>query len=149
MPTALKAHLRYSETLFNIQAEIYKTYHMTNPNVFYNKEDLWQDATQFYQTSKEPVKVNSTYLIMKLPERQEEFMIMVPFTPQNKDNMVAWMAGMCDGDEYGKLVIYEFPKQKLVYGPMQIEQRIDQDTIISPQLTLLSQQGSEVIRGNY
>lgn len=148
MPEELKAHLRYSETLFNIQAEIYKTYHMSNTSVFYNKEDLWQIATQFYQTSKEAVRVNSAYLIMKLPDRNEEFMIMLPFTPQNKDNMVSWMAGMCDGDEYGKLVLYEFPKQKLVYGPMQIEQRIDQDTVISPQLTLLSQQGSEVIRGN-
>ncbi len=148
MPAGIKAHLRYSETLFNIQADIYKTYHMSNPSVFYNKEDLWQIATQFYQTSKDPVKVNSTYLITKLPGRQQEFMLMLPFTPQNKDNMVAWMAGICDGDEYGKLVIYQFPKQKLVYGPMQIEQRIDQDTVISPQLTLLSQQGSEVIRGN-
>lgn len=148
MPEGIKSHLRYSETLFNIQADIYKVYHMNNPSVFYNKEDLWQIATQFYQTSKDPIKVNSTYLITKLPGRQQEFMLMVPFTPQNKDNMVAWMAGICDGDQYGQLVIYQFPKQKLVYGPMQIEQRIDQDTVISPQLTLLSQQGSEVIRGN-
>ena len=148
MPAEIKAHLRYSEDMFGVQADIYRTYHMTNATVFYNKEDLWEVSTQFYQTSSDPVNVNASYLIMKLPEREEEFLLMLPYTPQNKDNMVAWMAGICDGDDYGQLIVYQFSKQNLVYGTMQIEQRIDQDTTISPQLTLLSQQGSEVIRGN-
>lgn len=148
MSEDLRAHLRYSEEYFNIQAQIYQTYHMSDAEVFYNKEDLWKIATQYYQTSKEPVRVNSAYMIMKLPEREEEFMIMLPFTPSGKTNMIAWMSGICDGEDYGKLVLYQMPKQKLVYGPLQIEQRIDQDTTIAPQLTLLSQQGSSVLRGN-
>lgn len=148
MDKTLKKHLRYSETLFNIQSDIYKTYHMTNPTVFYNKEDLWHTAKQFYGNTKDAKKVNSVYSIMKLPDREEEFLLMVPFTPSKKDNMIAWMAGVCDGDDYGRLIVYEFPKQKLVYGPMQIEQRIDQDTTIAPQISLLSQGGAEVLRGN-
>jgi uncharacterized membrane protein (UPF0182 family) len=148
MPEEFKEHLRYSEAYFTVQAEMYNTYHMTNTSVFYNKEDVWEVATQYYQSSSDAVDVNPAYLIMKLPDREEEFLLMIPYTPQNKDNMVAWMAGICDGDDYGKLIVYEFSKQNLVYGPMQIEQRIDQDTVISPQLTLLSQEGSEVLRGN-
>lgn len=149
MDKTLREHLRYSEVLFNIQNEMYETYHMTNSQVFYNKEDQWQVAKQFYGTSKDAVDVNSSYLMMKLPDRdKEEFMIISPFTPKNKNNMVAWMAGICDGEDYGKLKVYQFPKQKLVYGPMQIEQRIDQDTQIAPQLNLLSQVSSEVSRGN-
>lgn len=149
MDKTLKEHLRYSEVLFNIQSEMYENYHMTNPQVFYNKEDQWQVAKQFYGTKKEAVDVNSSYLIMKLPDRKkEEFIIMAPFTPKNKNNMVAWMGGICDGEDYGKLKVYQLPKQKLVYGPMQIEQRIDQDTTIAPQLNLLSQVSSEVSRGN-
>lgn len=148
MPESIRQHIRYPEALFNVQADMYTNYHMTNPGVFYNKEDVWQPATQFYETSKS-VEINSTYLIMKLPDAEsEEFILMMPFTPQGKDNMIAWMAGKCDGENYGKLVVYQFSKQSLVYGPMQIEQRIDQDTAISPQLTLLSQQGSAVLRGN-
>ncbi|MFA0815244.1 MAG: UPF0182 family protein [Anaerofustis sp.] len=148
MPTEIKAHLRYSEDLFSVQAQMYATYHMSNTTVFYNKEDVWNIATQYYQTSNQASSVNPTYLIMKLPDRQEEFLLIIPYTPQNKDNMVGWMAGVCDGDDYGKLIVYKFGKSNLVYGPMQIEQRIDQDTTISPQLTLLSQQGSTVLRGN-
>ena len=149
MDPVLKEHLRYSEVLFNIQSSMYEIYHMTNPQVFYNKEDQWQTAKQFYGTTKEAVNVNSAYMMMKLPDSdKEEFMIMAPFTPNNKNNMVAWMAGICDGEDYGKLKVYTFPKQKLVYGPMQIEQRIDQDTNIAPKLNLLSQASSEVSRGN-
>lgn len=148
MPEGIRAHLRYSKTMFDIQSDIYKTYHMSNPRVFYNKEDQWETATQFYESEKTEVPVESAYTIMKLPDREAEFMLTVPFTPKDKDNMIAWLAGVSDGPGYGQLILYEFPKQQLVYGPMQIEQRIDQDTIISPQLTLLGQQGSRVLRGN-
>jgi uncharacterized membrane protein (UPF0182 family) len=148
MPDGIKAHLRYSKTLFDVQAGMYATYHMTNPQVFYNKEDQWQSARQFYGSSKEEVEIESNYIIMKLPGRDTEFMLTKTFTPNNKDNMIAWIAGVSDGDDYGRLLVYQFPKQELIYGPMQIEQRIDQDTVISPQLTLLGQQGSTVLRGN-
>lgn len=148
MPDGIKQHIRYSKALFDVQSDIYKTYHMSNPRVFYNKEDQWATANQVYESEKTPVPVPSAYIIMKLPERQAEFMLTIPFTPKDKDNMIAWLAGVSDGPEYGKLVLYQFPKQQLVYGPMQIEQRIDQDTTISPQLTLLGQQGSRVLRGN-
>lgn len=148
MPDGLKAHLRYSKTLFDVQSNVYATYHMNNSQVFYNKEDAWDVAQQFYGESKEEVPIESAYIIMKLPDRGTEFMLTQTFTPSNKDNMIAWLAGVSDGDDYGKLLLYQFPKQELVYGPMQIEQRIDQDTTISPQLTLLGQQGSTVMRGN-
>ena len=148
MPEGIRAHLRYSKTMFDIQSDIYKTYHMSNARVFYNKEDQWETATQFYESEKSEVPVGSAYTIMKLPDREAEFMLTVPFTPKDKDNMIAWLAGVSDGAGYGQLILYEFPKQQLVYGPMQIEQRIDQDTIISPQLTLLGQQSSRVLRGN-
>ncbi|QSX09607.1 UPF0182 family protein [Alkalibacter rhizosphaerae] len=148
MPADLRSHVRYSQEMFDIQADMYRTYHMTNARVFYNKEDQWELPRQIYGAEKQIEMVESTYLIMKLPEREEEFTLMVPFTARQRDNMVAWMAAMNDGDSYGDIMVYTFPKQTLVYGPMQIEQRVDQDTVISPQLTLLGQQGSEVIRGN-
>lgn len=148
MDEEIRAHLKYPQTYFDIQAEIYRTYHMTSTQVFYNKEDQWEVANQIYSINSEVVPVDSAYTIMKLPERDEEFLLMIPFTPRGKDNMIAWMAGVSDGDEYGKLIVYTFSKQSLVYGPMQMEKRIDQDTIIAPQLTLLSQQGSGLIRGN-
>ena len=127
---------------------MYLDYHMTNPSTFYNKEDSWAVSTQFYGISNEAVEVNSAYMIMKLPGRSEEFLLMKSFTPLNKNNMVAWMAGICDGEEYGQLLVYQFDKNTQVYGTMQIEQRIDQDTTIAPQLALLNQQGSDVLRGN-
>ncbi|MEG0074551.1 MAG: UPF0182 family protein [Eubacterium sp.] len=148
MPKGLKDHIRYSKTLFDVQSDVYKTYHMSNPQVFYNREDQWETAKQFFGQSKEEVPIESSYIIMKLPDRDTEFILTTTFTPRNKDNMIAWMGGVSDGDEYGKLLLYQFPKQQLVYGPMQIEQRIDQNTVISPQLTLLGQQGSAVLRGN-
>ncbi|MPW27341.1 UPF0182 family protein [Alkalibaculum sp. M08DMB] len=149
MPESIRSHIRYSQKMFDIQSNIYRTYHMTNPRVFYNKEDQWEVATQIYGQNKEVENVESAYLIMKQPDSDEEqFVLMVPYTPRQKDNMVGWMAAMNDGEDYGKIVVYKFPKQTLAYGPMQIEQRIDQDTLISPQLTLLGQQGSEVSRGN-
>ncbi len=148
MPEGLRSHVRYSQTYFDIQSEMYRTYHMENPTVFYNKEDLWQVANQIYGGGEEE-KVESAYIIMKDPDiDEEEFMLMIPYTPRDKDNMVSWMAALNDGENYGRLVVYRFPKEKLVYGPMQMEKRIDQNTEISKELTLLDQQGSNVIRGN-
>ncbi len=149
MPESIRDHVRYSQEMFDIQSNMYRTYHMNNSRVFYNREDQWEIATQIFGQNKEVEEVESAYLIMKQPETErEEFVLMVPYTPRQKDNMIGWMAAMNDKEQYGKLFVYKFPKQKLTYGPMQIEQRIDQDTSISPQLTLLGQQGSEVSRGN-
>jgi len=148
MPNSLKAHIRYPEDLFKIQSQIYSTYHMDDINVFYNKEDAWQIPKEVYGVG-EQVSVEPYYIIMKLPdEEEEEFVLMTSFTPIRKDNMVAWMAARSDGENYGKLRLYKFPKDKLVYGPLQIEAKIDQDSEISQQLTLWSQQGSRVTRGN-
>lgn len=148
MPEGIKEHIRYSKTLFNIQADVFKTYHMVNTQVFYNREDQWETANQFFGESKEKVPVDPAYIIMKLPDRDTEFMLTNAYTPKNKDNMIAWLAAVSDGEDYGRLLVYQFPKQEMIYGPMQIEQRVDQDTTIAPQLTLLSQQGSRVLRGN-
>ncbi|RZM76704.1 UPF0182 family protein [Leptolyngbya iicbica LK] len=146
-PQAVWEHFRYPQDLFALQAQMYRTYHMADPEVFYNREDIWRFPTQVYEG--EQVRMEPYYLIMKLPgETTEEFMQILPFTPINKDNMVSWMAGRSDGDNYGKLLLYEFPKQQLVYGPSQIEARIDQTPEISQQLTLWSQEGSRVIRGD-
>jgi uncharacterized membrane protein (UPF0182 family) len=145
MPAALKSHIRYPPGMLAIQARIYRTYHMQDPQVFYNKEDLWSiPGKHGSEREMEPY-----YTVMKLPgERKEEFILLIPFTPSKKDNMSAWMAARCDAPNYGKVIIYKFPKQKLVYGPRQIEARIDQDTEISKQLSLWNQRGSQVIRGS-
>ncbi len=147
MPESLQAHLRYPQDLFQIQASVYQTYHMQDPRVFYNKEDLWTTPFETYADTERPVE--PYYVIMRLPgEEQEEFILMLPFTPIQKDNMITWLAARSDGDKYGKLIAYNFPKDKLIYGPRQIEARIDQDPTISSQLTLWGQKGSQVIRGN-
>ena len=147
MPDDLKAHIRYPRDLFQIQAELYSTYHMTNPDVFYNKEDYWNIPNEVYAENE--IKMEPYYVITKLPHHdREEFILMTPFTPSNKDNMIAWLAAKNDYPEYGNLVVYKFPKEKLVFGPMQVEARIDQDSEISQQLTLWGQRGSTVIRGN-
>jgi len=153
MPLALRPHLRYPVDLFYIQAEKYATYHMTNPETFYNKEDLWELPREVYQgegesgSSSQPM--DPYYVIMKLPEeKQEEFVLMIPFVPAHKDNMIAWMCARCDPGVRGQLIVFNFPKDKLIYGPMQIEASIDQNTSISQQLTLWSQKGSRVLRGN-
>jgi uncharacterized membrane protein (UPF0182 family) len=133
--------------LFRLQAAVYGTYHMTDPEVFYNREDQWN----FPQ-----VTVNGTtiamqpyYTIMRLPgEAREEFILMLPMVPNNRDNMIAWLAARCDGPAYGTLIEFAFPKEKLLFGPAQVEARIDQDTTISQQLSLWNQTGSRVIRGN-
>lgn len=147
MPPDLYDNVRYPTDLFTIQSQMLATYHMEDPQVFYNKEDLWNIPTEKYEDQAQTMK--SYYLIMKLPGEEEAEMIqLLPFTPTNKDNMIAWFCARCDGDSYGKLLLYKFPKKKLTYGPMQIEARVDQDTQISQLLTLWSQQGSRVIRGN-
>ena len=144
---SITSHFRYPLDFFKIQAQLYQTYHMTNPEVFYNREDVWQFPTQVYEGNTEVVE--PYYVIMRLPDAEaEEFMLIVPFTPVDKDNMVAWFAARSDGGNYGSQLLYEFPKQELVYGPSQIEARIDQNPDISQQLTLWSQEGSRVIRGD-
>ena len=140
-------HFRYPADLFKIQAQMYLSYHMNNPEVFYNREDLWRFATENYEGNQQAVE--PYYQIMNLPgESGDEFALILPFTPVSKDNMIAWMAARSDGENYGKLLLYEFPKQELIYGPFQIEARIDQNPEISGQLTLWSQKGSRVIRGD-
>ena len=147
MPQDLKAHVRYPKDLFKIQMLQYNTYHMKNPRVFYNKEDIWTIPTENYGGDSIPME--PYYIQMRLPnEKHLEFILMNPLTPNNKDNMIAWMAARCDGQQYGELLVYKFPKEKLVYGPSQIEARIDQNTTISQQFSLWDQRGSSVIRGN-
>lgn len=147
MPGDLKEHIRYPKDLFQIQAELYSTYHMMDPDVFYNKEDYWETPNELY--GEDEIKMEPYYIITKLPgHEKEEFILMTPFTPSMKSNMIAWLAAKNDQPEYGNLIVYKFPKEKLIYGPMQIEARIDQDSEISQQLTLWGQKGSTVIRGN-
>jgi uncharacterized membrane protein (UPF0182 family) len=147
MPPFLKAHIRYPMDLFVIQAQMYATYHMTDPQVFYNREDLWSIPQEIYKETQQALP--PYYIIMRLPgTSSEEFILMLPLTPSGKNNMVAWMCARCDGDSYGQLVIYMLSKEKLIYGPMQIEARINQKPDISAELTLWGQRGSSVIRGN-
>ena len=147
MPASLRAHLRYPQDLFQVQFSMYQTYHMQDPRVFYNKEDLWTAPIETYADAEQIME--PYYIIMRLPgEEQEEFLLMLPFTPPRKDNMITWLAARSDGDKYGKLIAYNFPKDKLIYGPRQIEARIDQDPTISEQFTLWGQAGSQIIRGN-
>jgi len=147
MPQSLRVHWRYPEDMFNIQASVYQSYHMRDPRVFYNKEDLWAVPNEFYADKEQPME--PYYIIMRLPdEEKEEFLLMLPFTPANKNNTIGWLAARCDGENYGKLLAYHFPKERLVYGPSQIENRIQQDTVITEQLALWGRGGSRVIRGN-
>jgi uncharacterized protein len=149
MPADLRRHARYPETLFQAQAEAYRTFHMRDPQVFYNKEDIWDIAHNVFGQSSQPEPVEPTYVVATLPgEKSPEFLLILPFTPRGKDNLIGWMAARCDGDHLGSLIFYQLPKQQLMYGPMQIESRIDQDQNISKDLTLWNQQGSHVIRGN-
>jgi uncharacterized membrane protein (UPF0182 family) len=147
MPSDLQKHIRYPEDLFLIQAQLYQTYHMASADVFYNREDLWQFPRQPAGDGVAPMV--PYYIVMRLPgETQAEFFIMIPMVPSRRDNMIAWLAARCDAPDYGKLIVYEFPKEKLVYGPFQIEARIHQNTEISQQISLWNQMGSRVIRGN-
>jgi uncharacterized membrane protein (UPF0182 family) len=143
MPMDLRRHIRYPRALLQIQARMFSTFHMTDPAVFYNKEDLWE-IPSYRQKIMDPY-----YLITKLPGgTAEEFILLLPFTPSKRDNLAAWMAARCDGKNYGKVIVYTFPRDRLVFGPRQIDARIDQDAYISQQLTLWGQHGSDVIRGS-
>lgn len=145
MSSGLKAHLRYPQDLFSIQSEIYRIYHMTDANTFYNKEDSWDRNSS---TDRKGI-IEAYYVNMRLVgEERSEFVLITPFMPVNRDNMIAWMAGRSDGDNYGELLVYQFPKQKLIYGPSQVEALTNQNSEISAQLSLWGQRGSSVIRGN-
>ncbi len=147
MPASLRAHIRYPEMLFNIPASMYQTYHMTDPQVFYNKEDVW--AIPSDTSGDQPQQMEPYYIIMRLPgDSKEEFMLMLPFTPSKRQNLVAWLSAKSDGTDYGKRLVYRFPKDALVYGPEQIHARLNQDPTISAQVTLLNQHGSSVLWGN-
>jgi hypothetical protein len=147
MDPALVAHWRYPEGKFRVQAAKFQTFHMTDPQVFYNQEDLWNWAEEV--VTGERVRMEPYYVNMRLPDGAEpEFVLMLPYTPSTKQNMVAWLYARNDGEHYGELGVYKFPKQKLIYGPMQVESRIDQNPTISQQLSLWNQRGSQVIRGN-
>jgi len=147
MPQSLRVHLRYPEGMFNIQSSVYQSYHMLDARVFYNREDMWAVPKEVYAGSEQ--EMEAYYIIMRLPEEEkEEFLLILPFTPVNKNNTIGWLAARCDGENYGKLLAYHFPKERLVYGPSQIENRIQQDTVITEQLALWGRGGSRVIRGN-
>jgi uncharacterized membrane protein (UPF0182 family) len=141
----IRSHFRYPLTLFAIQSEIYKLYHMTDAQLFYNKEDVWETAREMYEGEKRPI--DPYYVVLSLERGRPEFLLMLPFTPSGKDNMVAWLAARCDPPGYGQLVLYRFPKDRLVYGPGQVGGRINQDPVISQQFSLWDQRGSRVIRG--
>lgn len=147
MPPALRRHIRYPVDIFSIQSERLLTYHMTDPQVFYNREDQWRIPQEIYGRELQPLE--PYYLIMKLPTAtNEEFILLHPFTPQARNNLIAWLAGRSDGENYGKLLLYQFPKQELIYGPEQIEALINQDPVISQQISLWNRQGSRAVQGN-
>ncbi|MGK7369221.1 MAG: UPF0182 family membrane protein, partial [Candidatus Halalkalibacterium sp. M3_1C_030] len=147
MPESIKAHIKYPQTLFEVQMDIYNTYHMTNPQVFYNNEDLWERPNEKY--GGQQIKMEPYYVLSKLPgEDQLQYMLISPLTPNNRDNMIAWMTAKSDFPQYGEVEVFKLPKERLILGPAQIEARIDQDTEISRQLALWDQRGSRVIRGN-
>jgi uncharacterized membrane protein (UPF0182 family) len=147
MPVSLQNHIRYPEDLFSTQSEQLLVYHMTDAQVFYNREDQWQIPQEIY--GNESQSVEPYYLIMRLPTAsEEEFILLHPYTPVSRPNLIAWLAARSDGDNYGKLLLYKFPKQRLVYGPKQIEALINQDPVISQQISLWNREGSRAIQGN-
>jgi uncharacterized protein len=148
MPVDIRAHIRYPQSLFTVQARVYALYHMNDPQVFYNKEDLWKIPDGIFEGTTGTMA--PYYTVMKLAEvgQKEEFILMIPFSPAKKDNMIAWFCARCDEPNYGKLLVFDFPKQNLIYGPQQIESRINQDPEISKALALWNQGGSRVIRGS-
>ncbi len=149
LPEDLKKHVKYPEYLFDIQARVYGKYHISNPTVFYNKNDMWAIAKERYGTSTEEREIEAYYNMMKLEEsEEEELLLTIPYTLANKDNMVAWLAVSNEWKNYGRLKVYKFPKDINIYGPMQVENRINSDMEISKELNLWSQGGSQVIRGN-
>ena len=147
MPADLRKHARYPETLFRVQAEIYRTYHMLDPQAFYNKEDMWDLARHTAGQEGQPESVTPTYVVASLPDQnQAEFMLLLPFTPRNKDNLIGLMLARCDGEHLGEIVVLQLSKQELIFGPAQIAARINQEQTISKDLTLWNQQGSHVVR---
>jgi len=149
MPAAVRKHVRYPELLLKVQAAVYGLYHMTNPDVFYNREDLWSVATEVALPDQRQQVMEPNFVLMTLPgEHSTEFIAILPFTPANRNNLIGWIAGRSDGEHYGEAVVYDFPKTKLINGPLQIEARIDQNAQLSGQLTLWNQQGSHVRRGS-
>jgi uncharacterized membrane protein (UPF0182 family) len=149
MPAAVRKHVRYPELMLNVQAEVYGLYHMTDPDVFYNREDLWSVATEVRMPDQRQQVMEPNFVLMTLPgERSTEFIAILPFTPANRNNLIGWIAGRSDGEHYGEALVYDFPKTKLIDGPSQIEARIDQNAQLSGQLTLWNQQGSHVRRGS-
>jgi uncharacterized membrane protein (UPF0182 family) len=148
MPADLRAHVRYPELLFRVQAEAYRTFHMQDPQAFYNREDLWDIAKTVRGQGQTAAPMAPTYVVASLPgENRAEFLLIIPFTPRNKDNLIGLMVARCDGQNLGELRVLQLSKQALIYGPMQIEARINQDQNISKDLTLWNQQGSQVLRG--
>ena len=149
MPPALRAHVRYPELLLQVQATVFGLYHMTDPDVFYNREDLWTVASEIGSAEQHQQPMEPNFVLMTLPgERATEFIGIMPFTPANRNNLIGWIAGRSDGEHYGQAVVYDFPKTRLIDGPLQIEARIDQNAQISGQLSLWNQQGSHVRRGS-
>jgi hypothetical protein len=147
MPPQLRSHIRYPEDLFRIQSERLLTYHMIDPQVFYNREDQWQIPTEIYGSESQPVE--PYYLIMRLPtETTEEFILLSPYTPTSRPNLIAWLAARSDDRQYGRLLLYTFPKEKLIFGPDQIEALINQNPTISQQISLWNRAGSKAIQGN-
>jgi uncharacterized membrane protein (UPF0182 family) len=151
MPAGLRAHVRYPEMLLALQSEVYGLYHMTSPQVFYNREDLWTVASDVALTERNDrvaMPMEPNFVLMKLPgESSMEFVEVLPFTPANRNNMIGWIAGRSDAEHYGDVIVYDFPKTRLVDGPLQVEARIDQNAQLSGQLSLWNQQGSRVRRG--
>ena len=149
MPPSPRAHARYPELMFRVQSEIYRTYHMRDPEVFYNKEDVWEVGKSLFGDTGTAAPMKPTYIVATVPgETEPEFLLMLPFTPRAKDNLIGWMAARCDGDKLGELLFFQLSKQQLVFGPNQIESRINQDQNISKDLSLWNQQGSRVLRGD-
>ena len=151
MPPAMRKHVRYPELMLQMQASVYGLYHMTDPGVFYNREDLWSVATENSSTNERgqaAQTMDPNFVLMTLPgEKTTEFVEILPFTPANRNNLIGWIAGRSDDENYGKTVVYDFPKTRLVDGPLQVEARIDQNAQLSGQLSLWNQQGSHVRRG--
>ncbi len=153
MPADIRAHIRYPETLIRAQGEVFGLYHTQNPKVFFQREDVWSVAQQVAldeQGKRQTQPIDPYYVLMQLPgeQKKNEFVLILPFTPANRNNMIGWMAGRCDPENYGKLMVYNFPASRLIDGPLQIEARIDQDATLSGQFTLWNQQGSRVLRGH-
>jgi uncharacterized membrane protein (UPF0182 family) len=153
MPADLRAHVRYPETLVRAQGEVYSLYHTQNPKVFFQREDVWsvaQQVTVDREGKRQGAAIDPYFVLMQLPGEQQkyEFVLILPFTPANRNNMIGWMAGRSDGEHFGKLLVYNFPESRVIDGPVQIEARIDQNAQLSSQFTLWNQQGSRVIRGH-